>query len=124
MKKILVVEDDKNTALALVARLQANGYGIVTTWNGRDAVTFAHEEQPDLILLDISIPAGNGFSVAEKLLRSEKTCNIPFMFLTASKQAALRDWAFNLGARAFLEKPYESAELLAAVEKALSNGQD
>jgi len=101
MKKILVVDDDPNIVTALTVRLQA-------------AVT----SPPDLILLDVCLPAVIGFAVAQRLqeLGLER---IPVIFITASKKEGLRAAAKDLGAAGYLEKPYESGELLAMIAQAL-----
>ena len=65
--KILVVEDDQNIALALVVRLRAAGYEVMTAPDAVLAVSMALKHRPDLILLDLLIPGGNGFLVAERV---------------------------------------------------------
>jgi CheY-like chemotaxis protein len=72
--------------------------------------------QPDLVLLDISMPAGNGFTVAERM-RSAVPDPAPIIFLTASKQPGFRERARALGAAGYFEKPYEAETLLAAVRE-------
>ena len=71
---------------------------------------------PDLVLLDISMPAGNGFTVAERL-KTVLPNPVPVIFLTASKQPEFRARARQLGAAGYFEKPYEAADLLAAVAR-------
>jgi CheY-like chemotaxis protein len=120
MKKILIVEDDKRIVMALKVRLQAQGYNVVAAYDAALAMDVAVKHQPDLVLLDISMPGGNGFMVAERLQNSPVTMGVPIIFLTASKQAGLRDKAKELGAAGFFEKPYEAEELLDAIAKALN----
>jgi two-component system OmpR family response regulator len=74
---------------------------------------------PDLILLDIMMPVGMGFSVAERL-RDLGLAEIPIIFITASKRAGLRKTAQQLGAAGFFEKPYDAEELLAAIKLILN----
>jgi CheY-like chemotaxis protein len=112
MKKILIVEDDKSIVMALTVRLRAAGYAVIV-------VSMALKQHPDLVLLDISMPGGNGFMVAERLQNSALTAGVPMLFLTASKQSGLRERAQEVGAVGFFEKPYEAAELLDAIAKAL-----
>ena len=119
MKKILIVEDDPKISLALSVRLKAQGYEVSTADNAISATSAASKAQPDLLLLDISMPGGNGFMAVELLQRNDITADIPFIFLTASKQPGLREKALELGASAFFEKPYDAEQLLAAVEQAL-----
>jgi DNA-binding response OmpR family regulator len=118
MKKILIVEDDQHIAKALAIRLKAAGYEVTVAPDAMTAVAAAVKIQPDLALLDISVPAGNGFTVAEKIQDLVSTAT-PIIFLTASKQPGLRQKAQELGAVGFFEKPYEAGELLAAIQRAL-----
>lgn len=120
MKKILIVEDDQNIAKALAIRLKSAGYEVTVAPDAAAGVAAAVKIQPDLALLDISIPAGSGFTVADKIQELVVTAT-PIIFLTASKQPGLRQQAENLGAAGFFEKPYDADELLAAIEGALGN---
>jgi CheY-like chemotaxis protein len=78
--------------------------------------------KPDLILLDIMMPVGMGFSVAERL-KDLGLSEIPIIFITASKRAGLRKMAERLGAAGFFEKPYDADELVAAIDLILDNKQ-
>ena len=118
-KKILVVEDDKRIVMALAVRLKGKGYDVVAAYDAVMAMTIAMHHRPDLVLLDISMPGGNGFMVAKRLQNEATTAGIPLIFLTASKQPGLRENAQDLGAVGFFEKPYEAEDLLAAIDGAL-----
>jgi DNA-binding response OmpR family regulator len=122
MKKILIVEDDQNIAKALAIRLKSAGYEVSVAPDAMIGVAAALKFQPDLALLDISVPAGSGFTVAEKIQELVVT-STPIIFLTASKQSGLRQQAENLGAAGFFEKPYDADELLAAIKHALSENE-
>jgi DNA-binding response OmpR family regulator len=117
MKKILIVEDDRNIARSLEVRLKSEGYEVAIAGDAMTGVNSALKFRPDLVLLDISLPAGSGFSVAERLQRLLATM-MPFIFLTASKQPGVREKAKELGASGFFEKPYDGEELLAAIRRA------
>ena len=95
-------------------RLNARGYEVLAAQNGFEGLKLAMGEQPDLILMDIMMPMGMGFSVAERL-NSTGHSQIPVIFLTASKRTGLRTTAKELGAAGFFEKPYDAEELLAAI---------
>ena len=114
MKKILVVEDDTKITAALRIRLEAAGYEVVTAGDGFSGLKMTMTHTPNLILLDIMMPVGMGFSVAERL-KSLGLGDIPIIFITASKRAGLRKTAQQLGAAGFFEKPYDADELLAAI---------
>ena len=116
-KKILVIDDDPKIVQALQIRLKSAGYEVLTAADGVYGLHLAREGKPDLVILDIMMPVGGGFSVAHRL--REQALEVPVIFITASKQAGLREMANHLGTVGFLEKPYEQEELLAAVAKAL-----
>ena len=117
MNKILVIDDDAKIVQALKIRLQLAGYEVLTAADGVYGLDLAMESKPDLAIIDIMMPFGGGFSVAYRL--REQAQDVPVIFITAGKQAGLRKTASELGAVGFLEKPYQSEELLAAVTLAL-----
>lgn len=118
MKKILIVEDDTRIATALAIRFEAAGYEAIKAPDGFRGLQSAVRDRPDLIVMDIWMPVGIGFSVAERL-PSLGLAGVPIIFITASKVKGLREAAAELGAVAFFEKPYDSQELLDAVSRAL-----
>lgn len=119
MKKILIVEDDKRIIAALNIRLRAKGYDVCAAYDSALAMTQATAHQPDLAILDISMPGGDGFLVADRLRNNVDTARIPIIFITALKQPDLRDKAQAVRAVALFEKPFESDDLVAAIELAL-----
>jgi len=121
-EKILIVEDDSKIAMALALRLKAAGYETMLAFDAVLGLSTAVKTSPDLILLDVSMPAGNGLALAEKIQKLIPKPP-PVIFLTASKQPAFRHKAKELGAAGFFEKPYEAEELMAAIEKALQKAQ-
>jgi two-component system response regulator AtoC len=117
-KTILIVEDDQKVALGLAIRMKSAGYEAIIAHDALSGVRSAIRNKPHLVLLDISMPAGNGFLVAERIQRNIPH-PIPIIFLTASRHPEFRQKAEELGALAFFEKPYEPAELLAVIGEAL-----
>ncbi len=124
MKRILVVEDDRDLALALTVRLRAAGFEPSVAYDTTSVVPMATRSKPDLILLDISMPGGGGLVAARRLRTLTPLATIPFIVLTASKKPELKEEAMALGATAFFEKPYESAELLVAISSAIGEAAD
>ena len=118
-KKILIVDDERDIVKAVTIRLQISGYEVVTAFDGAQGVFMAHKEKPDLVILDIRMPAGDGFSVAEQLKKSTETFHIPIIFLTGSPERNAQEKAHELGARFYIKKPYDPEELLDAVRRAL-----
>jgi len=123
-KKILIVDDERDIVKALMIRLQGAGYDVVTAFDGAQSVFMAHKEKPDLIILDIRMPAGNGFSVAQKLKNSIQTFTIPVIFLTGSPERDAEEKAMALGARFYIKKPYDPEELLDAIRRALEENSE
>ena len=123
-KKILIVDDERDIVKALTIRLQRAGYEVVTAFDGAQGIFMAHKEKPDLIILDIRMPAGNGFGVAEKLKQSVDIPPIPVIFLTGSPEKDSEKKAMALGARFYIKKPYDPEELLDAIERAVEGGSD
>lgn len=119
MKNILIIEDDPNIVAALEIRLKAGGYTTLTTGDAASGLSKAVQHRPDLIVLDISLPAGDGLQLGRQLRSLPETRRIPIVFVTASKDSELREKAMDLGAAGLFEKPYDSAELLAVVGHAL-----
>ena len=118
-KRILIVDDERDIVKALTIRLQTSGYEVVYAFDGAQGVFMAHKEKPDLVILDIRMPAGDGFSVAHRLGKSIHTFNIPIIFLTGSPEKNSEQRAQELGARFYIKKPYDPEELLDAVKRAL-----
>jgi two-component system alkaline phosphatase synthesis response regulator PhoP len=118
MKKILIMEDDARIAAALAIRLEAAGYEVLTTPDGYRGLSSAVQNRPDLLVMDIWMPVGTGFSVAQRL-QALGLAGIPIIFITASKLKGLKETAEQLGAAAFFEKPYDPELLLSTIANAL-----
>jgi DNA-binding response OmpR family regulator len=118
-KQILIIEDDQKIAMALAVRLKAAGYEATTTYDALTGLNAAVRNPPALVLLDISMPAGDGFSVAERIQALIPTPT-PIIFLTASKQPGFKEKARKLSAAGYFEKPYEAEELFGAIRQALA----
>jgi DNA-binding response OmpR family regulator len=118
-KQVLIIEDDEKIAMTLALRLKAAGYGTTTAYDALTGLNAAINNPPALVLLDISMPAGDGFSVAERI-QSLIPTPTPIIFLTASKKPDFREKAKKLGAAGYFEKPYEAEELFGAIRQALA----
>jgi len=118
-KKILIVDDEINVIRVIAARLKASHYDVVTASDGLYAVQKAHEEKPDLIILDVRMPVGGGRGVFENLRMTSDTMMIPVIFITAYADDDLRRYLLEMGAVDFVTKPFNADELLEKVKKAL-----
>lgn len=118
MKTVLVIEDDQHIANALHARLSANELNVEHAYDATSALSIAKRTEPDLVVLDISMPGGDGFIVAERL-RNWRGDDLPLIFITASKKPGLRERAIELNAAEYFEKPFDGNKLVESVVRAL-----
>jgi two-component system KDP operon response regulator KdpE len=117
--KILIVDDDPDLRQALKLRLRANHYDTVHAVDGYSAIALAYKEQPNLIILDLGLPAGNGFVVLDRLQADDKLSSIPVIVLTARDAQSSEQRALEAGAAAFFQKPADNAELLSVIRATL-----
>ncbi len=123
-EKILIIDDDVALVNQIGRRLRASGYEVLAAFDGISAVRQAHAGQPDLILLDIKLPAGGGAAVCRNLQSSVNTALIPIIFVTGLSRENLEEQCANempsekLAGR-LLSKPFTGEELLAKVKNAL-----
>jgi two-component system KDP operon response regulator KdpE len=119
--KILVVDDDADLVRALRLRLRANNYEIATASDGYAAIASAQKERPDLILLDLGLPAGDGFVVLERLQNSDALSGVPVIVLSARDPQDNEERALKAGAAAFFQKPADNDELLEVIRVSLAS---
>ena len=118
--KILIVDDDPDLRQALRLRLRANQYETVNAVDGYSAISMAYKERPDLIILDLGLPAGDGFVVLDRLQKDDKLSAIPVIVLTARDPQANERRVLRAGAAAFFQKPADNAELLDVIRATLN----
>jgi DNA-binding response OmpR family regulator len=118
-RKILVVDDDPDLVRALRLRLRANNYEITTAGDGYSAIATAQKEHPDLIVLDLGLPAGDGFVVLERLQKSDALSSVPVIVLSARDPQDNESRALKAGAAAFFQKPADNEELLNVIRVSL-----
>jgi len=118
-KKILVVDDEPNIVKMICSRLAANNYEVIAAYDGVQAVEKAHKEKPDLIILDIKMPAGTGVNVYEYLKKSADTAIIPVIFITAYPEKDIKKKVLAMGAKDFITKPFKADVMLTKVKEAL-----
>jgi DNA-binding response OmpR family regulator len=119
--KILIVDDDPNLRHGLRTRLRANHYDTVQASDGYSAIAMAQKERPALIILDLGLPAGDGFVVLKRLQDSDTLSNIPVIVLTARHADSNEQQALQAGATAFFQKPADNRELMAMIRATLPN---
>jgi DNA-binding NarL/FixJ family response regulator len=114
-KRLLLVDDEPNLLRAVAACLRAEGYQVITTRSGRDALSTLAETVPDLIISDIRMPGMHGYTLVHRIRSSPRTALVPIIFLTAKDQKADRVEGFRTGVDAYITKPFEPDELLAVI---------
>lgn len=116
-KKLLVVDDEKDMVFAVKLQLEANGYDVLTAHDGQAALEIARREKPDLIILDLMLPKIDGYKVCRMLKFDEKYKHIPIIMFTARVQKTDEKLGYEVGADAYLTKPFELSVLLSKIKE-------
>lgn len=117
--KVLIVDDDDDVRRALMLLFKAQGYEVVAAEDAIAAVRMAVERTPDAVVLDVGLPGGEGFVVMERLQALPNVAATPVVVISGRDPRTVRDRALAMGAAAFLEKPTDNRQLLAAVRAAM-----
>jgi len=120
MKSVLLIDDDNVFLLTIGVRLKSMGYTVFAAKDAVTAISAVRKNNPDVIVLDVSLPAGDGFLVAKRLKNLISTAATPIIFVTASEEQGLRERAMKLGAANFLNKPFDATTLAAASQRSLA----
>jgi DNA-binding response OmpR family regulator len=115
-KKILVVDDEVDLVETIRFPLESEGFTVLVSYNGEDALNQARTENPDLILLDIMLPKLDGYKVCRLLKFDERYRNIPILMLTAKTQEKDKTIGMETGADEYITKPFDMDELLEKVK--------
>ena len=117
--KILLVEDDASLIELVTYNLEKEGFDVVRTGDGEEALTLAEEEKPDLVILDWMIANLSGIEVCRRLRRAPATANLPIVMLTARGDEADRIRGLETGADDYMTKPFSPRELIARIRAVL-----
>jgi DNA-binding response OmpR family regulator len=123
-RKILVVEDDADVRLGYHVLLRAHNYDTAFAVDSLSAVNEARKQQPDLIILDLGLPAGDGFIVLDRLRLITPLALIPVIVVSARDPRANKERALKAGARAYVQKPWNDNELLAVIGEQLGEREE
>lgn len=118
-KKILLVDDEKDLVETVSFRLKASGYDVVTAYDGQEALTKTRLEKPDLIILDLMLPKMDGYKVCRMLKFDERYKSIPIIMFTARVQESDKKMGEEVGADAYITKPFEPENLLGKIKELL-----
>ena len=120
---ILVVEDNLDNYELVRTILELAGFDSFLAVNGRDGVTAARKQKPDLILMDMSLPEMDGWNATKLIRQDPETAHIPMIALTVHTLPIERKRALDAGVDAYLPKPYDAGQLIRLVENILKNSK-
>lgn len=118
-RKILIVDDESELVEMVKMRLEATGYKVITAYDGLEGLKKAREENPDLILLDLMLPRMDGYKVCRTLKFDEKYKHIFIIMFTARAQDSDEKMGKEVGADAYLTKPFEPQKLVSKIKELL-----
>ena len=118
-KRILIVEDEIQLMEMVKIRLEANDYEVITAYDGQEALNKAREEEPDLIILDLMLPKIDGYKVCGLLKSDSRYNKIPIIIFTALAQNSDKEIGMEVGADAYIMKPFKSEVLLTKIRELL-----
>ncbi len=125
MAEILIIEDESDIAKVLFKRLSQNGFKVIVASDGYRGTAMAIKNKPDLIILDLMLPSGDGLFVLKNLRNSDYTKFIPIVVLTGQKDEDYKKKVLEEGVDAYMEKPYAPNELINTIKYILETyGKD
>ena len=119
-KRVLLAEDEPNIVESLTFILERSGFDVSVTTTGREALEQAQSAIPDILILDVMLPLLNGFEVLRRLRADPATTGLPVIMLTAKGQAQDRRTAEDIGADAFITKPFSNRDVVDHVHRLIS----
>jgi two-component system alkaline phosphatase synthesis response regulator PhoP len=123
-EKILIVEDEKDIVKMLEYNLKKEGFRTIAAFDGEDALSLAHREHPQLIILDLMLPGMDGLEVCKELKKEHKTSSIPLIMLTAKVQESDKIVGLELGADDYITKPFSPREMIARIKAILRRAKE
>jgi|SRR5579862_952968 DNA-binding response OmpR family regulator len=121
--KILVIDDDPDLVRAMRLRLRASNFEVATATDGYSAIASAQKERPNLIILDLGLPVGDGFVVLDRLQNSDALAGVPVIVLSARDPQTNEERALKAGATAFFQKPADNDELMNVIRASLGEAK-
>lgn len=119
-KRILIVDDEVDLVETVKFRLEANNFEVMGAYDGQEGLDKARKEKPDLIILDLMLPKLDGYKVCRMLKFDEKYKNIPIILFTARAQESDQKMGMEVGADAYITKPFEPQTLIDTINKLIN----
>jgi twitching motility two-component system response regulator PilH len=116
VRKVLIVDDSKTETMFMTEMLQRGGYSVTCAEGAEQAMSLIATERPELILMDVVMPGKNGFQLTRVISRSPEYADIPIFICTSKSLETDRVWGLRQGARDYITKPVNSAELLSKIK--------
>ncbi|MBK7051291.1 MAG: response regulator [Rhodoferax sp.] len=116
IQKVLIVDDSKTELMFMTDLLQRNGMSVRTAEGADEAFKRLSEEKPDLILMDVVMPGQNGFQLTRAINRTPEYSDIPIIMCTSKNLETDRVWGMRQGARDYITKPVDAAELFVKIK--------
>jgi twitching motility two-component system response regulator PilH len=119
MARVLIVDDSPSQLLGLQRVVEKLGHKVLTAEDGAAGVEAARRELPDLILMDVVMPNLNGFQATRQISKDPATTHIPVILVTTKDQETDKVWGMRQGAKAYVTKPINETQLMAAIKELL-----
>jgi twitching motility two-component system response regulator PilH len=119
MARVLIVDDSPSQLLGLQRVVEKLGHKVITAEDGAAGVEAARRELPDLILMDVVMPNLNGFQATRQISKDPATTHIPVILVTTKDQETDKVWGMRQGAKAYVTKPINETQLMAAIKELL-----
>lgn len=116
-KRVLLVDDEKDLVETMEMALEAQGFEVISAFDGEEGLAKALHEKPDVVILDLMMPKMNGYQVCWEIKNREETKALKVIMLTAKTQESDKFWGFETGADEYVTKPFEMSELVKKISK-------
>ncbi|QTD46193.1 response regulator [Ottowia testudinis] len=116
IRNVLIVDDSKTELMYLSEMLKKAGFAVTTAENAEDAQRRLDQAKPDLILMDVVMPGQNGFQLTRAISRDPRFADVPIIMCTSKNQETDRVWGMRQGARDYITKPVDQAELMSKIK--------
>jgi len=122
-RRVLIVDDEPNIVTSLEFLMRGDDYEVLVARNGEEALQLAESFRPDIVVLDVMMPQRSGFEVCQKIRENPVLGDVKIVMLTAKGRDLEKDRGLNLGANAYVTKPFSTKELMNTVRGLLPDSE-